>query len=109
METNEITLSNLYAGGLEEIFNKTVSDVIANIQDPNTEPQAVREINIKIAFKPNANRDAVTYSAEVKSKLVGIAPVGSTLFIHDNKFLERNLNQGDLFESEKKIKELKHD
>ena len=47
------SLSELMDGGVEERFNHKMNELWENVQDPNTAPQAKREINIKITIKPN--------------------------------------------------------
>lgn len=64
-----VTLATLGGGALEEMFAEAVVSVAKNIDDPNTEAEAVREINIKIKIKPTKTREAVVYEVSCDPKL----------------------------------------
>lgn len=49
-----------FAGGkLSVQLNKALEKVTENIQDPNTDAQKVRKINVSISLRPNDERNFV--------------------------------------------------
>lgn len=79
--SNPISLDTLDRGGVVELFGTCLNDVLANIQDPNTKPEAVREITLSVKFKPGKERNytAMTYAA--KTKLAPQQPVEIPIFV----------------------------
>ena len=96
----QITLSGLSGGILEEKFRTAMKEVAINIADPNTEAKSVREINIKIKIKPNENREVAIYDASCTTKLTPNKSYQNVLFIGTE-----NDNVG-LFESDSKQEEI---
>ena len=65
-----IDLYGVGLGVIEERFNEEQKKVITNICDMNTEAKAVREITIKLKFKPDPEyRERCDLEAIVSSKL----------------------------------------
>jgi len=64
-----VTLDSLAGGGVLEKFQEALNRVILNIQDPNTKPDQVREITIKVKIKPTKSRDIGTVAFQVAEKL----------------------------------------
>lgn len=59
-----------FAGGkLSVQLNKTLEKVTENIQDPNTDAQKVRKINVSISLRPNDERNFVSTTVETKLSL----------------------------------------
>lgn len=83
MASKEIrSLDELMDGGVSQLFGSELRRVWANIFDPNTSPGEKREITLKIAFKPNKNRDAAEMSASVTAKLAAHEPLSQTVMMH---------------------------
>lgn len=59
----------LAQGAIRELSGVEVQKIINNIIDPNTHPDKVRELTIKVKFKPHTNRTGITVNAAVSSKL----------------------------------------
>ena len=60
-----------FAGGkLSVQLNKALEKVTENIQDPNTDAQKVRKINVSISLRPNDERNFVSTTVETKLSLV---------------------------------------
>lgn len=59
MEKGEITLMTLGGGVAQELFAREMAKVLASVADPNTEPDAAREITLKVRFKPSKDRDSM--------------------------------------------------
>lgn len=59
-----------FAGGkLSVQLNKALEKVTENIQDPNTDAQKVRKINVLISLRPNDERNFVSTTVETKLSL----------------------------------------
>ena len=59
-----------FAGGkLSVQLNKALEKVTENIQDPNTDAQKVRKINVSISHRPNDERNFVSTTVETKLSL----------------------------------------
>ena len=59
-----------FAGGkLSVQLNKALEKVTENVQDPNTDAQKVRKINVSISFRPNDERNFVATTVETKLSL----------------------------------------
>lgn len=59
-----------FAGGkLSVQLNKALEKVTENIQDPNTDAQKVRKINVSISLRPNDERNFVSTTVETKLNL----------------------------------------
>ncbi|MDE6901541.1 MAG: hypothetical protein K2P22_02210 [Lachnospiraceae bacterium] len=62
-------------GALQEKANTAMQKVIENMQDPNTPWKNQRQINIRIAFVQNEDRDDVAVAVSVDTKLAPVTPV----------------------------------
>lgn len=89
-----VKLSTLGGGALEEMFAEAVVNVAKNIDDPNTEAEAVREINIKIKIKPTKSREAVVYEVSCDPKLSKQKSAAGFLFV-SGKADETGLYEAD--------------
>lgn len=89
-----IELKQLVGGALQEQFAKSFEKVLDNLQNPNTPFKNQREINIKLKFTQNENRDDVHCSVLVSEKL---APQSSldTAFV-----IGKDLKTGEVFAEE---------
>jgi hypothetical protein len=81
MESNEITLQTICHGGVPEIFERELRDVLANIADPNTHPEKVRTITLKFAFKPQEDRSGAVIDFSCKAALQPVKTVKSQMFL----------------------------
>lgn len=100
MEKTFVRLSTLGGGALEEAFEEAIKEVAKNINDPNTEAEAVRGINIKIKIKPTKTREAVVYEINCNPVLAGQKSVPGFLFVSDKK------DEQGLYETDSKQLEL---
>lgn len=64
-----INLEQFAGGKLSVQLNKALKKVTENIQDPNTDAQKVRKINVSISFRPNDERNFVATTVETKLSL----------------------------------------
>lgn len=59
----------MQGGKLSVQLNKALEKVTENIQDPNTDAQKVRKINVSISLRPNDERNFVSTTVETKLSL----------------------------------------
>ncbi|MDC7250475.1 MAG: hypothetical protein PQJ49_11215 [Sphaerochaetaceae bacterium] len=69
-----LTIGDIGSGAIEEQFNRALTKVLENIEDPATEATNVRKIKLDISIKPTKDRNL----AEIEIKCSeGLAPVKS--------------------------------
>ncbi len=76
-----IDLATLHDGAAVDMFNTELQRVWDNIEDPHTDPEAPREINLKVKFKPSDKRNVVDMKIQAAAKLAPTQPVETTAFI----------------------------
>lgn len=64
-----INLEQFAGGKLSVQLNKASEKITENVQDPNTDAQKVRKINVSISFRPNDERNFVATTVETKLSL----------------------------------------
>lgn len=64
-----INLEQFAGWKLSVQLNKALEKVTENIQDPNTDAQKVRKINVSISFRPNDERNFAATTVETKLSL----------------------------------------
>jgi len=67
-----VDLTELASGTLQEKFDREITRVIENMQDPNTPFNENRKITINLSFHQNELRDDAKIEISVKSKLAGV-------------------------------------
>lgn len=67
-----VDLSKLAGGTLQEKFDREITRVVENMQDPNTPFGDKRGITINISFAQNEMRDDAKIEISLKSKLAGV-------------------------------------
>lgn len=77
MAEEKIALHTIAGGALEELFERELDKITADILDLNNEATAVREITIKIKVKPDENRNFGSVAITVDSKTGSAKAVGS--------------------------------
>lgn len=81
MEPESITLSTICDGGVPEVFERELREVIANIADPNTNPEATRSLTIKFVFKPYEDRSGSHIGFTCKPGLQPVQMRKSQMFL----------------------------
>lgn len=81
METKTITLETICHGGVPEIFERELAEVLKNIADPNTAPERPRTITLKFTFKPSEDRSGAAIDFTCKAALQPVKMVKSNLFL----------------------------
>ena len=64
-----IDLEQFAGGKLSVQLNKALEKITENVQDPNTDAQKVRKINVSISFRLNDERNFVATTVETKLSL----------------------------------------
>ena len=81
MDEEGISLISLKEGAAVELFDAELQKVLDNIMDPNTKPDSVREVILKVKFKPEKDRSMGIISIEPFSRLAPQAPVATRVFL----------------------------
>lgn len=81
MERAIKSLSELMDGGVEERFNEELTKVWNNVYDPNTDPEKVREVILRVKIKPNERRDACEFKVSCSSKLAAPVDLSQTVML----------------------------
>jgi hypothetical protein len=79
-EKQEVSLSNLCGGAIEEVFQREFASVLANIADVNTNAEAKRKITLEFTIKPFEDRSGGQVTFACKSKTVPVEEVKGTVF-----------------------------
>jgi len=76
-----LKLETLQNGAVLEAFEVELQNVLDNIQDPNTKPDGVRELSVKLKFKPSKDRNYTSLTYAVASKLQPSEPGEVPIFV----------------------------
>ncbi|EGQ4273616.1 hypothetical protein O0K60_02450 [Staphylococcus pseudintermedius] len=90
---NNVKLSELGQGALQELFESELEKVIENINDINTDPTKKRKITMTIDIKSDEYREIIFADAKVKSNLVSMDSTGIKLFNIVDENGERVVNE----------------
>jgi len=78
--SEEKSILDMVQGGVTEIINDNVADILLNIQDPNTDGKA-RELVIKVQFKPaDERRKRISVVYNTTKKVRPINPIATTIY-----------------------------
>ncbi len=77
----KLMLASIGNGGLEEIFQRVLGDVVENIADGNTDPTKPREITIKLKIVPESKRKQANVQYSVAAKLVSIQTQSTNIYL----------------------------
>lgn len=100
VEERELSLSNICDGAAEPLFNRELQRVVDNIADVNTNADAVREITLKVRFKPDLKREMAHIDIQAVAKIAPFSPHASAAYLGKNAAgrecaIGRNPNQKD--------------
>lgn len=91
---SKVNLEQFAGGALQEKFDSAMEQVLANLLDPNTPWKNKREINIKVTFEQNEDRDDTTVDVSVVPKLAAAKSIGTRMSIG------KNIKTGELYAEE---------
>ncbi len=101
-EPNLIDIYTVSDGALVEAFGLKLSEVLANIADPNTPATAKRTISLTLTLQPKDDRMQINTQFTCKAQLASIVPSTGRIFLgKDNDgnlyALDRDPRQQNLF------------
>lgn len=80
-EKEEVSLSNICGGAVEEVFQREFASILENIADVNTKAEAKRKITLEFTISPFEDRSGAQVTFHCKSKTVPIDAVKGTVFL----------------------------
>lgn len=102
MSEEQVSLVTLRRGAAVELVDEEIRRALANIVDPNTDPEASREITLTLKLKPEKDRERVGINISVKSKLAPPASCSASIWVLSTKRgifgVEDDPHQRGLFE-----------
>lgn len=103
-EMFEVNIGNLNAGSVVDQIEHAIEKVVANIRDPNTNPEQERTLTLKLKWKPSRERDYAKVKATVDTKLAGLEPSEGSIHISgingQVRAYIRDIAQDELFNKE---------
>ncbi|WP_254593531.1 replication terminator protein [Terribacillus sp. AE2B 122] len=85
-EETQINLDELAGGAVHEKFNREMKRVLANIMDPNTDPEKKRKITITLTIAGDENRMTTDVTVSAKSTLAPSKDVSTKLVIGEDHY-----------------------
>lgn len=82
---SSINLEKLAGGAFTEKLNEALAQVAENIQNPNTDASTKRGITVNIAFKPSKNREVVSTTIQVTTKLAATEAIETQMVMGTNR------------------------
>jgi hypothetical protein len=80
-EVDTLSLENICSGAVEEVFQRELGYVLANIADVNTDAEAKRTITFEFRFEPFDDRSGAQITFFCKSKTAPVNAAKGTMFI----------------------------
>lgn len=105
-DDEQVSLVTLNGGAAVELFDDELQKVLDNIGDPNTKPDAAREVVLVIKIKPDEKRRYCDVTIQAKSKIAPTRESGTVFFLGKKAgstrviASERNTDQMTLEEAE---------
>lgn len=81
MTDEKLSLLQLYDGAAIEAADIELQKVLDNIQDPNTDPKAVRKVTLEVKFKPNKDRNLSEVLISANAKLAPDLPMETSVLM----------------------------
>ena len=97
----ELSVANLYGGGVVERIHEELNRAIQNIVDPNTPAKKVRKVKMEIAIKPNEQRNMAEVIVSTSSTLCPPEPIETSIYIGADPRTGETFGQAILPEVEK--------
>lgn len=95
-----LSLLNIDRGSVPEVFDAELGKVLANINDPNCNPKAKREITLKVTIIPRKDLEDMSYLVACTSRLAPVKPSGNRAHLVRRQgqlhALTENVSQADL-------------
>ena len=101
MEPEEISLTTICHGGVPEVFERELRELLKNIADPNTNAEKARTLTLKFTFKPSEDRSQAAIDFTCRASLQPVKMVKSQFFLSRHsgqlKAYAVDMKQGALF------------
>lgn len=81
MENEKVTLDNLGAGAAAQLFAVELQRALDDILDPNTDPKAVRKVQLTVTIKPATDRSLAKVGIQATSSLGKALPFETQFFM----------------------------
>lgn len=81
MEQEKLTLQSICGGAVEEVFQRELEAILANIGDVNRDPEAKRKLTLEFTFEPFDDRSGAKVTFLCNSKMVPMEAAKGTLFL----------------------------
>lgn len=82
---SSINLEKLANGAFTEKLNEALAQVAENIQNPNTDASTKRGITVNIKFQPSKNREMVSTTIQVTTKLAATEAIETQMVMGTNR------------------------
>lgn len=103
--SDEVSLTTIKGGAAVEKFDYVLSQILENIDDPNTEADAERAITLQVKMKPSPDRDEVAYSIKVTPKFAPPKADGGMMYVGRRQgglvAVDFNPKQPDMFDPDR--------
>jgi hypothetical protein len=101
-DLKEVDITTLGNGVIPELFQRELAAVLANINDPNTNPSDTRKIVLEVSIKPHESREMAGVSVKCTSRISGVSPAVVAIYLakkgNSMVALSRDPGQLDIFE-----------
>jgi hypothetical protein len=77
----KVTLENLGAGAAKQLFEVELQRALDDILDPNTDPKAVRKVQLTLAMKPGSDRSVSKVGIQATSTMGKPLPFMTEFFL----------------------------
>lgn len=76
-----LNIGNICGGAVPELFEREVQQLMKNVGDLNTDPEAKRSITFEFHFKPSPDRKSAVVKLTCKAKHAGVNSVAGSVFM----------------------------
>lgn len=98
----DVTLDNVGGGAAPQLFERHLPEILANIQDLNTDAKKARKITLEVVFNPTPDREAATVVVRSKVSLAPTNPAAGMVHMGRRNgrlvAVTQDIRQGTLFE-----------
>ena len=98
----QVNLETLAGGAAGELFDLEFERILKNIQDPNTDPTAKRQITLTVTIQADEIRESAVAMVNVVAKLAPVRPHKSAMYLGEREgrmvAVTFDPRQGSLFE-----------
>jgi len=95
-----VNIGNICEGSVPERFEAEMRRILANIADPNTDPEAKRSLVLEFKFAPAPDRKSAVVSFGIKTKVPGFTTVSGSVFFSKGQAYTEDPRQAALFAKE---------